>query len=62
MSREAPHPRTETADLRGAAMMLVRKALAEVVPLVGHSDPIASRLAAIGSAEAGQIGGNGQDG
>lgn len=39
-------------------MQVVRRALVEVVPLVGHADPIASRLADIVSAESRQLRGN----
>jgi len=56
MSRE--HPRAASTDLRGAALQVVRRALVEVVPLVGHADPIASRLADIVSAESRQLRGN----
>jgi hypothetical protein len=44
-------PRTAPQKLRAAALKIVRVAAAEVVKLVGHDDPIASRLADILGAE-----------
>jgi hypothetical protein len=42
--REAPHPRSESTDLRAAALLLLRRTYSEAVRMLGHTDPIAVRL------------------
>ena len=51
MTRAPPRPRAGTADLRAAAVLLVRRTYGEVVRMLGHTDPIAVALWALISAE-----------
>ncbi len=44
MTRALPHPRAETADLRAAALLLIRRTYGEAVRMLGHADPIVVRL------------------
>ena len=49
--REAPHPRSESTDLRAAALLLLRRTHSEIVQTLGHGHPVAIRLWELISAE-----------
>jgi hypothetical protein len=51
--REAPHPRSESTDLRAAALLAVRRVYGELVRLLGHEDQLTVRVwEAIGAEKA----------
>ena len=44
MSRQRPHPRAGTTDLRAVALLAVRRVYGELVRLLGFDDPLTIRV------------------
>jgi hypothetical protein len=38
------HPRSETTDLRSAALLLVKRMHRDLVRMIGHADPLTVRI------------------
>jgi hypothetical protein len=53
VSRQQPHPRAGTTDLRAVALLAVRRVYGELVRLLGHEDQLTVRVwEAIGAEKA----------